>query len=364
MPYMSEAHLLRLQQEYRDIAPVAARMAALLVREIQTLLQDAEVSLAVPIEHRVKSWDSIEQKFVRAGSDLTMFRRFSGATLSELSDLIGVRVIILFARDIPRVGAVIDNTFHVLETDDKRKRHSVDQFGYVSIHYDIAVPEAWAVVPSIRAFERFGAEIQVRTLAQHMWAAASHELQYKHEQSVPDEVRRSIHRIASLLETVDAEYERLLVEREQYWSQIAKDEVDRRLNTDILRSVLDSRLPRRNKGGYEPYSMLIWELEKLGIVRRSQLEDLIARQLETALAKDLDIARSGQPHSGADTDHFFTHTGLLTIMLEDEFGVGFHSIIFDRVEAELQGSADGGSQPPNPRLQPIEARRRSQKEKQ
>lgn len=347
MPYMSDAHLLRLQEEYRDVAPVAEAMAHLVVRELNAILQRADVSLAVPIEHRVKTWDSIEQGFLRAGSDLGAFRRFSGATLSELSDLIGVRVIVLFARDIPRVSSAIGETFDILEADDKGKRHGVDQFGYASVHVDVAVPNEWSIVPSIRAFDRFAAEIQIRTLAQHMWAAASHELQYKVEQAVPDEVRRSIHRIASLLETVDTEYERLLVEREQYRARIEADRADSRLNTDILRAVLDSRLPRRNKAGYEPYSMLVWELAKLGIVRRHDLEALLDRHLQTALAEDREIVtrRNDRGDDRKAGDHFFTHTGLLNVMLEKEFGVGFHSIIFDKVEAELKGNEKGGAAP-------------------
>jgi len=333
---MSDAHLLRLQEEYRDVLPVATALAQLMVRELQVILRSADVSLAVPIESRVKTWDSIEQGFLRAGSNLGAFRRFSGATISELSDLIGIRVIVLFARDIDRVTSTIGETFKVLEADDKGKRHSVDQFGYASVHVDVGVPREWSIAPSIRAFDRFAAEIQVRTLAQHMWAAASHALQYKVEQSVPDEVRRSIHRIASLLETVDAEYERLLVEREQYQARIDADRADSRLNTDVLRAVLDRRLPRKNKAGYEPYSMLVWELSKLGIVRRSDIEALIDRRLDTALAEDDSIVarRAGGAERG--DDHFFTHTGLLNVMLEKEFGVGFHSIIFDKVEAELR----------------------------
>lgn len=173
------------------------------------------------------------------------------------------------------------------------------------------------------------------------------KLQYKVEQSVPDEVRRSIHRIASLLETVDTEFERLLVEREQYRARIEADRADSRLNTDILRAVLDSRLPRRNKAGYEPYSMLVWELTKLGIVRRNDLEALIDQHLGTALAEDRDTVGRRTDHGGdhKDTDHFFTHTGLLNVMLEKEFGVGFHSIIFEKVEAELQGNEK--ARPPN-----------------
>ena len=131
-----------------------------------------------------------------------------------------------------------------------------------------------------------------------------------------------------------------LVEREEYRSKIESDDADSRLNTDILRAVLDKRLPRTNRAGWEPYSMLVWELSKLGMVRRSDLEGLIARRLSAALDEDRKIVEGdhGASTTSTDRDHFFTHTGLLTIMLEKEFGQGFHSIIFDKVEAELKAS--------------------------
>jgi hypothetical protein len=37
---------------------------------------------------------------------------------------------------------------------------------------------------------------------------------------------------------------------------------------------------------------------------------------------------------------FFTHTGLLNMMLEIEYGIGFHSKIFDKVEEELSAEKD------------------------
>jgi putative GTP pyrophosphokinase len=341
MPYMSDPHLLRLQQEYRDIQPIAELMAKMIVTEVRYLLDHGGISLAVPIEHRVKTWASIEEKFIRAGSDISKFRRFSGATLAELSDLIGIRIIVLFERDIEKVQKVINGTFDILDSENKNTLQSVDQFGYSSIHYQIRVPKSWKVVPTIDAYGRFEAEVQVRTLAQHMWAAASHKLQYKVEESVPDTIRRAIHRIASLLETVDSEYERLLSEREKYRSQIQANRGDSRLNSDVLESVLNERLPQQNKAGYEPYSMLVWELGNLGILRVSDLDDLITRRLEEALEDDRKIVDKHTDKQGEDTErstHFFTHTGLLNMMLEKEFGMGFHSKIFKRVGDELERS--------------------------
>lgn len=64
---------------------------------------------------------------------------------------------------------------------------------------------------------------------------------------------------------------------------------------------------------------------------------MIYREDQSVRTHDFDL-RGDNSGDHNDTDHFFTHTGLLNVMLEKEFGVGFHSIIFDKVEAELQGS--------------------------
>jgi len=296
------------------------------------------VSLAVPIEHRVKTWASIEQKFIRANYD-NLRMRFSGASLSELNDLIGIRIILLFKRDIANVREILEKAFRVIDSEDKGKRYTYDQFGYVSVHYTVRVPDTWFSVPTFSAFRRLQAEIQVRTLAQHMWAATSHKLQYKQEESVPEEMRRSIHRISSLLELVDEEYDRLLRERDNYRSQLQTKPKRGRLNSDILESILDEHLPLQNKDGYEPYSLLVWELGKLGINTVEKIEALITKHLSAAIEEDRKIAGPPQTHDPDDERSkagvFFTHLGLMTIMLEKEFGVGFHSLIFDKVESEL-----------------------------
>lgn len=329
MIYMSEPHVVRLQQEYRDILPVATHLADTLANELRHLLRREGISLAVPIECRVKTWDSIEQKFVRASYDITQIR-FSGASLSHLRDLIGLRVIVLFQRDIEQVLSLLESSFRVIDTDDKSAHRKVDQFGYSSVHYQIRVPDSWITVPTFKAFREFEAEVQVRTLSQQMWAAASHKLQYKQEDSVPEHMRRAIHRIASLLELIDSEYERLLDERDSYRAEVRFSLHTGRLNTDVLEAILDARLPKQNKAGYEPYSLLVWELGKLGIEDAKSLEELISRRLDDALAKDRRIA---EDPSGESV--FFTHTGLLNTMLTAEHGLGFHSKILDRVEEEI-----------------------------
>ncbi len=192
----------RLRAEYQVLAPRTERFVNALLVEFAQLLPKQNIALAVPIEHRVKDWGSIADKIERKSLALE--------ELTQLQDLIGLRLILLFRRDLEKTHRLISETFTVLSHEDTAERLDVTQFGYQSFHYVIELPESWLTVPSFADFANLKAEIQTRTLAQHMWAAGSHKLQYKQEQSVPEPVRRSINRVSALLETVDLEFERVL----------------------------------------------------------------------------------------------------------------------------------------------------------
>jgi hypothetical protein len=86
----------------------------------------------------------------------------------------------------------------------------VDRFGYTSVHLIVQLP---AALVRRRHFERFAglhAEIQVRTVLAHAWAALSHATQYKRETETPLVLGRRFARLAALLELADAELAELM----------------------------------------------------------------------------------------------------------------------------------------------------------
>lgn len=188
-----------LETQYHKLEGTANRFALSLIDQFGHLLKDHDIPLGIPIEHRVKSWDSIAEKIERKEIGLN--------DLTELSDFVGLRLIPLFKRDVLKTSEIICNKFRVIKEEDLVSRLKEDQFGYQSRHLLITIPEVWLEVPSLEEFASLKAEIQIRTLAQHMWAAASHYLQYKRESAVPLPIRRSIHRVSALLETADLEFD-------------------------------------------------------------------------------------------------------------------------------------------------------------
>lgn len=311
--------LAKLEAEYRLKAPTLARFCESIQSELSQLLFSNDITLGVPMEARIKTWDSLSEKLER--------RAFSLKSVLELNDLVGLRIILLFRRDVATVQNLLENSLSIVSKEDTGERLSETQFGYQSLHYIAALPKGWLAVPTMKDFAGLNAEIQVRTVAQHIWAAASHKLQYKLEQSVPVPVRRAIHRVSALLETVDLEFERVLQERDSYKQVASSNDTEQNLNVDLLASILNEQLPPQNKDDNENYSDLLADLLACDISSTKQLRSLIDSYRDVALKADAkqvaeevtEAEELGKPPYEPERlakGVYFTHCGLVRQMLD------------------------------------------------
>jgi putative GTP pyrophosphokinase len=153
-----------LRREYDSIAPRAERLKAHLCEQVTKILSEKQVTLGVPLESRVKSWDSLTEKLNRRS--LTINR------IVELQDLVGLRIILLFLRDLGPMGDLLAKTFDLVSKEDTSMRLRETQFGYQSLHFIVRLPKAWLEVPTLTDLGDLTAELQIRTLSQHIWAAS------------------------------------------------------------------------------------------------------------------------------------------------------------------------------------------------
>lgn len=297
-----------LKENYFQISPQAERLKLALVDELNHLLSKEGIALGVPIESRVKDWSSIEEKLERKALSLSL--------VSDLDDLIGMRIILLFRRDLESIGKLLSDNLNVLSSEDKAAQLSEAQFGYQSQHFIVELPKPWLNVPTWRDLGGLRVEVQVRTLAQHIWAAVSHKLQYKQEASVPPPLRRSIHRASALLETVDIEFDRLLEARDNYVEEVVEEDFDQLLNVDLLDAILSKLLPLQNRKPEEPYDELISDLNHFEVKTVGQLRDLICVYYDEILESD---AMQAEIH-GRDEGFYFQHVGLVREGLRKKYG--------------------------------------------
>lgn len=313
---------LPLKSQYSDGFSRFDRLRSAVVTQISELLESNDLALGVPIESRVKAWRSLEEKIERKSLQLSDIR--------NLHDLVGVRVILLFRNDLNTAIELIGKTFDVISSEDAGERLGDAQFGYQSRHLIVRIPRTWLKVPVFASLDDLCVELQIRTLAQHIWAAASHKLQYKNEESVPPPIRRAINRASALLETVDLEFDRVLAAREQYLSSAPEQtEPEAPLNVDSLALVLAAELPARNKKAEENYADLLADLTGLDVSTAQQLRTILRRHLKAVLQKDAataarymvkNAAKAPETHERDERDVYFAHVGLARTALRKEFG--------------------------------------------
>lgn len=324
----------QLQVEYEENYPLYVKLCSELVTQLNELIIEEKINTAFPIESRVKTIKSIFDKCNR--------KNLCPSELGEISDIIGLRIILLFKRDLDKVCEILEKNFAIIKKEDIQQRLSTDQFGYGSIHYELKPPETWLSVPTLRRLQGIQAEVQVRTASQHIWASTSHILQYKRDSDVPIPIRRSINRAAALLEIVDLEFERVLHEREDYIEHIDKDKTIN-LNTDSLRDLLDKILPEENKSTQENYAELLEDLRYFDINIGSDLEDIISRNWNIVKniedeqvslnQKRLEDGKSvkGTSEKRTKKNVYFKHVGLVRTALDAEFEDAFREYRSERL---------------------------------
>lgn len=310
-----------LEIQYSDIVERATRLRETAVEQLSKILDGVDVTLGVPLESRVKEWSSIVDKIER--------NRLAIDSIDSLSDLIGIRTILLFRADLQTVHELINENFDVVSSEDTAERLGDARFGYQSQHYVVKLPKSWLGIPSFADLGDLQVEVQVRTLAQHIWAAASHKLQYKNEASVPPPLRRTINRVSALLETADLEFDRVLSERKNYLETgIAETTGAELLNVDLLKAILANAFPPENHVSDDAYEDFLRNLSDLSVRTADDLQDLLDKHHDKAIEdEEKEVQRrldhqiqSGNKKGIDDHPVFYTHVGLARRALRYEFG--------------------------------------------
>jgi len=89
--------------------------------------------------------------------------------------------------------------------------------------------EAW------EPFKDFRAEVQVRTVLQHAWAAIEHRLQYKANKGIPRSIKRQFYRLSALLELADEEFMAIRTQTHRLRQQHHEDILTGNLSIEIDR---------------------------------------------------------------------------------------------------------------------------------
>ena len=111
--------------------------------------------------------------------------------LNQIQDQIGARIVTFYSSDVERVAEEIRRYFRPIE-NRILVPDAENEFGYVGQHFILLLPsDVLAVVPSTDDAPNFF-ELQIKTLFQHAWAEAEHDLGYKTSKSLTSLQKRKI----------------------------------------------------------------------------------------------------------------------------------------------------------------------------
>jgi len=222
---------LALANAYAASKPSYSQLCDEVAYILTTRLRGKSIEVS-QITHRVKTLESLKDKAKRKNYV---------SPLDEVKDLAGVRVVCLYADDIPRIVTLVEKNFEVTESVNKTISE-VDRFGYLARHFIVRLrPELSGA--RFEELKSLDCEIQVRTVLQDAWAIVDHHLRYKRESQIPSALSRSIHGLAAVLEMADQQFNTILNERDKYFSRLK----DKRRT---LRSLLGEELNRESLQAY------------------------------------------------------------------------------------------------------------------
>jgi ppGpp synthetase/RelA/SpoT-type nucleotidyltranferase len=268
-------------------------------------------------DYRAKAMESLVRKLIRKPEH----------TYESLSDKAGVRIVVRYKHEIDPVLKVAADILDRGEAEDKADLLQADTFGYLSVHAQVRLPANDALLATYPR-DKFQAEMQVRTLAQHLWAEMAHNTVYKSEAMIRPlhtQIQRRIYMLAGMVELADDEFDRIdtdmptvpefqiLKSLERSYYKLTVRRSDPELSLDVIRMLLPlygaeptavtahldnffaenetllhdiyaiaEQLPDRSAFLYQPEALMIFDLLKKEplSVRESWVEHYPPKELE------------------------------------------------------------------------------------
>ena len=187
------------------------------------------------VQSRPKSVASFAEKIWRKRSE-------APDPVHDLTDLCGGRVITSTQDEVLAISEFIESHFEIdwENSVDVTQRLKPSEFGYRSVHYIVqfkpgVFPSDEIPITVPEEVLELKAEIQVRTILEHLWADFNHRMVYKKGYRLPMVWERKLAKLAALLEESDS----LLMDirdgldlyLKSFGAYLKKDEISREIDT-------------------------------------------------------------------------------------------------------------------------------------
>lgn len=259
-----------------SIIPSHHRLTPSVEGIIKNLLDKENIDY-LTITSRVKTQKSTLDKIKR--------KNYSDAK-QQLTDLSGIRIIVFFESDIPKVTQLIREAFKVDESNSSNKDSTLksNQTGYRSVHYVCELGDNRSSLPENQGLSELKFELQIRTVLQHAWAELAHDRNYKFTGKLPAEAERKLFLYAGMLELADRGLDELSNELDSYVksveAEVSSGELDLIIDSINLVSFMEEwaqqyNFPLESMTSKSHFTDLIEELNSFDVRTLDELKKII-----------------------------------------------------------------------------------------
>ena len=224
---------------YDEILPLYIRAGQNISEAIEILMNEHKVSF-LAISHRIKEFESFFEKINR--------KKYKNP-FEQNEDFCGIRIVIYYIEDIPKIERIIETEFILKTKESKEDILSVNEFGYRSYHYIFNLKESWLETPNFKGLKDIKIELQVRTALMHAWAEIEHKLGYKNKDQIPNALKRKLSIVSAKLEEADNQFQETRNSAEDYKIKLIKQAettgkfISTEFNIDTFQALLDFYFP-------------------------------------------------------------------------------------------------------------------------
>lgn len=171
-----------LKSQYETRFPILSEIAKAIQQDLSDHLKG--IDRIDRISSRAKSIDRFVNKAIKEENGSAKY----SDPINQIQDQIGARITCFYLSDVTSISDEILRYYTAIEKK-KLIPESTSEFGYVGEHFILNIPTD--VIPDgiDRDLIPDFFELQVKTLFQHAWSEASHDLAYK-----PDKVLEADHK--------------------------------------------------------------------------------------------------------------------------------------------------------------------------
>jgi putative GTP pyrophosphokinase len=169
------------ERRERVLAPLAKRLEAHLGSLFGNIPRIDRISV------RAKSVDRFLGKAAKQENGKSKY----DDPLNQIQDQLGARIVTFYASDVERIRLEVERYFRYIESK-KIVPESEREFGYEGRHFILFVPQDLIDEKLDRDESVEFFELQIKTLFQHAWSEAEHDLGYKPSSKLTIEQKRRL----------------------------------------------------------------------------------------------------------------------------------------------------------------------------